>query len=171
MARRRAPKFAVKIQGNQQLQRRFREQIEAFSEAERRGTEAAGEYLYNRVYKAMSRTDYSLDDLASRGHPYSKKRASILTSRIPPLKEYMIHVRSGKLRKSLTLRINRIHRGTQKGFQAQLYFLNPPNYASGVFFGTRYTHPRDPINGIINLKHTRNEVSRLLRSGLQTAIR
>ena len=169
MARRRAPKFAVKIQGNNQLQRRFREQIQAFSEAERRGTEAAGDYLYDRVYKAMSRTDYTKGQLKKADSPYAARHPSVRVA--PPLRDYMIHMRSGRLRKSLTLRINRIHRGTQKGFQAQLYFLNPPEYAEAVFFGTRVMHGRDPINGIVNLKHTRNEVSRLLRSGLETAIK
>ena len=133
---------------------------------------SAGGYIKDRVYAAMSRTDYSLEQLKIRNHPYSKtRRPSIETSAIPPLRDYMIHTRSGRLRKSLTLRINRIHRGLNKGFAAQIYFLNPPEYAGGVFFGTKVTHGRDPLNSIVALPYTRRRVSELLRSGLEKAIK
>ena len=103
---------------------------------------ALGSVAHQAIWKNVSRRDYTLQQLEQMDHPYATRHGTI---QIHPQAPYMIHTRSGKLRKSLDMKL--VRRGGRAGGGAQTYarvgFINgPPRYATLVVNGTRIMLPR-----------------------------
>lgn len=146
---------------------RFKKRLRA---ASNRGVYKAAVNLYYAVRENMSRTDYSLDELEEKDHPYAVRHGRILTGKLGGAfqrKPYMIHTRSGKLLKDLSIGFNR------STSVASVFFDNKNFYTEIVVKGTRTspTIPRDVITGTANLKYVQKRMYNVIRKELKDVIK
>ena len=115
------------------------------TEAERR-VRKAGQYYLARTKENASVTNYSLRDLKARGHPYARKHGRIAYRRIPPLRRFQIHTRSGSFLRSIRGRFNR------QSISYTVFLQGAPKHAEALIFGSKYMLPRDVFAGTFNLE-------------------
>ncbi len=142
--------FGIIRRNSKRFQLRFRA---ASNKAAYRGAAV----LWNAVRENMSRDDYTLRELAEKDHPYAKRHGRILTGRLGiqfNIKPYMIHERSGRLKKDLRIRLNR-----SKG-EAKVFFAGTVPYMETVIKGTQVSKliPRDVISGTAGEKKVQREM-------------
>ena len=103
--------------------------------------------LKKKILQNMSRRDHSLKDLQEMDHPYAARHGRILTGKLGmPFNNnmsYLIHQRSGSLKKDL-----RVKKDKSDG-TAEFYFDTD---RGAVITGTKHMLPRDVISGTANEK-------------------
>jgi len=118
----------------------------------------------------MSRADYSLRELQQKNHPYARKHGTILTGKLGmpfTMKPYLIHQRSGKLKKDLNITLNRSSSTAKVSFGGSL------PYTDAVIFGTKVSKmlPRDVISGTASEKKVRREIRKEMLIPLRAVIK
>lgn len=103
-----------------------------------------GAILLNEVRRNVSRTDYTLDQLAKLNHPYGKLRwpGGINTGALGgefAKRPYLVHVRSGAFRSSIR------GRPTTGQIGYEVYAADTAPWVKYVILGTRVMHARDVI--------------------------
>ena len=116
-------------------------------EAARR-VKRAGQYYLKKTKENASVTNYSLGELRRRDHPYARRHGRIAYRKIPPLRRFQIHERSGDFKKSIRGRFNAQTRSYT------LFLQGAPEYAFYLVKGSKYMLPRDIFAGTLNIEKT-----------------
>ena len=117
---------------------------------------AGGDILFKETRAAISRRDFSLQQLRDMGHPYA--RAGGATPRVHGGKP-LIHTQSGRLLASLT--------GKMEGKRSYRWGFDEAKapHAPMVILGTRVMLPRDVFRMVYNDKEkSKNVISRMQKS-------
>lgn len=112
--------------------------------------EKAGVHLRDEIRKNASVTRYSQRQLDSKGNPYARKHGSIQYRRIPPLRSFQIHTRTGKFLRSIRGRL--FPRTSKRPAQYTIFLQGAPEYAKFLIEGSKVMMPRDIFVGTYNLE-------------------
>jgi hypothetical protein len=153
----------ILFKNSKRFKRRFRK---ASNEAVYRG----GFALYRAVKENMSRTDYSLEELEEKDHPYATRHGRIVSGRLGGAftrKPYMIHKRSGQLLKDLNISFDKNKR------ESTIFFGNDNFYTERVIFGTKTSPliPRDVISGTYSENKVKKEIQREMYKPLKSIVK
>ena len=134
----------------------------------------ASREAYEEIIKNASRTDYTLDDLAKRDHPFAKRHmspASGLGSEWAR-KPWMIHTGrsrtrgisdTGKVRNSIKYKF----KDTRSGPITIFFYDYAARHVKYVVRGTKIMHPRDVIMGTLRLNESK--IKRKIRKQFASA--
>ncbi|MGI9554802.1 MAG: hypothetical protein ACR2M6_02405 [Vampirovibrionia bacterium] len=127
-------------------------------------------YLKERVLKNMSRTDFSLEELREKDHPYATRHGErILTGKLGmPFNDnqsYLIHERTGAMKKDLKVKKNKAEGS------ASLFFTNQSGHTRFVVEGTRTLLPRDVIAGTASLKGVQKKLFSIARKNFKAMVK
>ncbi len=112
---------------------------------------AAGAQLKRDVKRNVTRTDYSLDALASMDHPYARRHGSI---KVHPGKPYVIHRQSGTFSSNITTKLKTSGEPTWTiGFK-----YGAKRYFRYLITGTRVMLPRNVIYDTSQNEKTRSDM-------------
>lgn len=118
-------------------------------------------YFKSRVMKNITRGDHSFADLKQMDSPYATRHGRILTGKLGmPFnnnQSYLIHTRTGALKKDLKVKKNKSV-GT-----AEIFFTNTSGHTGYVIQGTRKILPRDVIAGTAELRTVQKKLFSIAR--------
>ena len=113
---------------------------DVFDKASRAALEAAGRELQAGLLKNVTRTDYSLQDLANMDHPYARRHGSI---RIHSDRPYVVHKQSGLMSSNIS---GKTLGNASQGYRYRVGFnYGAVRYAKFVVQGTKYMLARDVV--------------------------
>jgi hypothetical protein len=146
---------------------RFKKRLRA---ASNKGVYKAAVSLYYSVRENISRTDYSPSQLKDLDHPYAKRHGRILSGRLGGAflkKPFMIHTRSGRLIKDLSIGFDR------RKAVSSVFFSENVFYTEIIVSGTKTspTIPRNVISGTANLKSVQSNIYKIIRKELKDVIK
>lgn len=114
---------------------------------------------------AISRTDFSLQELKEMDHPYATRHGSIQT--YGTLENYMVHKRSGLFKRSFRIK----RKSNQYESQLDVGFDSPVRTEiSYIIYGTKIMLPRNPVLGIYQKMEDQRRPARLLKKYLKKAM-
>lgn len=122
------------------------------------------EYL-QKFNAAVSRKDFSLQQLKEMDHPYAARHGSIQT--YGTLENYMVHKRSGLFKRSFRIK----RKSNQYESQLDIGFDTPVSpRISYIINGTKIMLPRNPVFGIYQKMEDQRRPARLLKKYLKKAM-
>jgi hypothetical protein len=116
---------------------------------------AAGALALGEAYRNVTRSDHSLAQLRSLGHPYAKRHGSI---RVHTSETHVVHSQSGSMAAALKGQVK--FRAGGAGGGARPYYLlgwpdSAPRYVRWVVEGTRIMLGRDVLWASVSAPHMR----------------
>ena len=135
-------------------------------EAHRKASEDYRKEFQRKLDEAISRKDYTLDQLRHRDHPYATKHGSIRA--LGTLKDFMVHTRSGGFKGAFSFNT----KGSNQ-FESHVNVVFNPreNYQRYVFEGTSILIGRNPIEGVRKQMEDQRRPARLLKKYMKKAIK
>lgn len=130
----------------------------------------AGAVLHAAVLRNVSRTDYTLEQLAKMGHPYARRHGKIQSAKLGgefTQRPYLVHKRSGAFKSSIRGRF-----APSPSIGYDVYAQETVPWVRKVIMGSRYMLPRDVVWETAHeravISEMRRAVIAVLGKGLRT---
>lgn len=105
-------------------------------------SEFAEEYK-RRLEDAVSRKDFTQQELNNMDNPYARRHSKILV--YGSLKDFMVHERTGSFKRAIHVNTKG---SNQYASKVNVEFIPTKDYHNYVFYGTKIMFGRNPILGV-----------------------